>query len=264
MVNPLKQFKIVLVNPLYGGNVGAVCRSMMNSGMTDLAIAELDHKLDWQDARRRAMHAADIVLEKAPRFDTLAEAVADCELVAGTSARHGLYREHAKTPRDWAPHFLARAAEGKKIALVFGTEDKGLRNDHLALCTQIIRIPSHPEYESMNLSHAIAIILYEIYVASGDFELEDERFPLAKSVERERLFEIWRTALMDIGFMKDDKADHMMLGLRRALSRGDMTSSDIAILMGVARQTSWFTNHVRKLDPSVEAPAPDDSVLPDS
>ena len=83
--------------------------------------------------------------------------------VAGTSARKGLYRSHAKSPHDWAPDLLKSAQNGK-VALVFGPEDKGLSNEHLALCTRIIQIPSHSSYESLNLSHAVMICCYEIFL----------------------------------------------------------------------------------------------------
>jgi tRNA C32,U32 (ribose-2'-O)-methylase TrmJ len=72
---------------------------------------------------------------------SLGEAVRDCGLVMGTTARPGLYRQHARTPREWAPLALA-AAETTRVALVFGQEDNGLPNEDLALCTQIIQIPT--------------------------------------------------------------------------------------------------------------------------
>jgi len=104
-VNPLENIRVVLIGPLYGGNIGAVCRSMMNCGITDLAIAEPRDDVDWEDAHIRAYRAQE-VLNARKEYPTLAEAVADCGLVAGATARMGLYRSHAKSPRDWAPDLL--------------------------------------------------------------------------------------------------------------------------------------------------------------
>ncbi len=240
----LDQMRVVLVSPIYGGNVGSVCRAMKNMGLRQLVIAEPRPEFDWAAARPMAVHAND-VLENRREFPTLREAVADCALVAGTTARPGLYRAHARTARDWAPR-LVEAAASAPVALVFGTEDNGLSNDHLTLCTQIIQIPSSPDYASLNLAQAVMVVAYEMFVASGEFKPPVERSPEAKSKQREHLFELWRQALLDIGFMEERKANHMMLGLRRILSRGPMTDSDLRILMGIVRQTLWIARQARE------------------
>lgn len=233
----LDNIRVVLVRPVYGGNVGSVCRAMMNMGIRDLAIAEPRAGTDWGEARKMA-YRADSVLDRRREFATLAEAVADCGLVAGTTARAGLYRQHAKTPRDWAP-ILLEAAARSRVALVFGPEDHGLNNEDIALCTHLIQIPSSTEYASLNLSHAVIICCYELFCASGMYTPPEEESPEAPSELRERMFELWKEALLSIGFMEEQKAEHMMLGLRRILSRGPLTEIDVRILMGIARQTLW-------------------------
>ncbi len=246
MNDPLKNFRVVLVNPLYGGNVGAVCRCMANCGISDLVIAERGYEVDNDECRKRAMHAEHL-FDNRREFATLAEAVSDCGLVAGTSARLGLYRSHAKTAREWGP-ILYEKAQNNRIALVFGTEDKGLSKEQLALCTQIIQIPSHPDYTSLNLSHAVMICCYELFLASERFEPNEEPSTEASSALRERMFSAWENTLYDIGFMKEDKAEHMMLGLRRILSRGLLTESDVKILMGIARQSQWNALQLKKVE----------------
>ena len=232
----LDNIRIVLVGPLYGGNVGSVCRAMANMGLSDLAVAA-PRNLDMDEARKMACHAHDI-LESRTEYESLAGAVAECGLVMGATARIGLYRQQARTPREWAPHALA-ASESAKVALVFGREDNGLTNEELALCTQIIQIPTTDEYSSLNLSQAVLICCYELYVALDVYEPPVEKTPEASSELRERMFSIWRETLLQIGFMEEDKAGHMMLGLRRVLSRGLLTEDDVRILMGIARQSQW-------------------------
>lgn len=236
----LGNVRIVLVNPIYGGNVGSVCRAMANMGLLDLAIAE-PRTMNMNEALMMACHATPI-LEGRTEFPTLADAVADCGAVIGTTARPGLYRQHARTPRDWAAHALDVASR-TRVALVFGREDNGLNNEELALCTQLIQIPSTDEYQSLNLAQAVMVCCYELFVASDTYERPEEKSPEATSDLRERMFTIWRETLLEIGFMKDDKADHMMLGLRRVLARGAMTVDDVQILMGVARQAQWAARH---------------------
>ncbi len=246
-VEVLDNIRIVLVGPLYGGNIGSVCRSMANMGLSDLAIADA-RPVNLDEARMMACHATE-VLENRTEYATMAEAVSDCGLVMGTSARCGLYRQHAKTPREWAPHALKTAAAGNRVALVFGREDNGLSNEELALCTQIIQIPTTEEFSSLNLAQAVMICSYELFVALDVYEPPVEKSEEASSELRERMFGIWRETLMEIGFMKDDKADHMMLGLRRILSRGQLTEDDVRIMMGIARQSLWAAKHKEKEKP---------------
>ena len=232
----LDNLRIVLVEPIYGGNVGSVCRAMANMGISDLAVVN-PRNLNMGEARKMACHANDI-LESRSTVDTLAEAVSDCGVVIGATARTGLYRQHAKAPREWAEKALQVAEDGK-AAIIFGREDNGLNNDELAICTQIIQIPTSVEYTSLNLSQAVLICCYELFLAAGIYEPPLERSLEAPSELRERMFDLWRETLLGIGFMEADKADHMMLGLRRILSRGSLTVDDLKILMGIARQSLW-------------------------
>ena len=175
--------------------------------------------------------------------EPVAEAVADCGLVAGTTSRPGLYRDHARTPREWAPRLL-EAAAAAPVAILFGPEDNGLDNDDIAFCTQFVQIPSSQEYASLNLAQAVMVCAYELFTASGAPQSRSERTPEAPSRMRERMFEMWREMLLDIGFMREQKADHMMLGIRRILSRGTLTEKDVQILLGMASQTQWAANQI--------------------
>lgn len=242
-MNPLENIRIVLVRPIYGGNVGSVCRAMMNMGLSQLVLVDPSSTMDMEEAATMACHAGSI-LARRQVFDTTAEAVADCALVAGTSNRGGLYREHSKPPREWAPHLLEAAASAP-VAIMFGPEDNGLSLDDIALCTQIIKIPSSPAYTSLNLAMSVMVCSYELFVASGQYEPPVELSPEAPSAMREAMFAKWRRALLTIGFMTPETADHMMLGIRRIFSRGPLTEKDVQILLGVASQTLWAANHPR-------------------
>ena len=232
----LDNIRIVLTNPIYGGNIGSVCRAMSNMGLSDLVIAD-PRPFDMNEARMMACHAHHI-LDGRREVATLREAVADCTAVFGTSAREGLYRQHARTPREWAPRVLEVSVD-HKAALVFGREDNGLNNDELALCTEIIRIPTGAANASLNVAMAVMVCAYEVFAAAGVFEVPPEKSPEAPAELRERMFDIWRELLLEIGFMQEDKADHMMLGLRRVLARGARSVDDVKIMMGIARQSDW-------------------------
>ena len=248
-MNPLDNIRIVLVDPKFGGNIGAVCRVMMNMGMTDLAVVAPGDTIDWEEARKLACSAGHL-LETHRQYPTLEEAVAGCTVVAGTSARTGFYRDHAFLPREIAPVVLDSAAH-HPTALVFGREDKGLFNEELALCTHIINIPSSGLYRSLNLSHAVMICCYELFLlaGAGDYQPPEERSPEADSAMRERLFETWRAMMLETGFCEEEKLDHMMMGLRRIFSRGKLTGNDVRILHGLARQSRWVAEELRRVSP---------------
>lgn len=232
----LDNIRIVLCRPIYGGNIGAVCRAMANMGLADLALVAPEN-INWNEARKMACAAGEI-LERRKNAASIAEAVADCVLVVGTTARLGLYRQHAATPRQAAPLILESAGSGK-TALVFGPEDNGLNNIELAACNRLIQIPSARKYRSLNIAQAVMICSYEIFTAAGIFEPLGEKSPEAPARMKEQMFAMWEKTLQEIGFMTPDKTHHMMLGVRRIFSRGKLTEDDVRILMGIARQTAW-------------------------
>jgi len=237
----LANIRIVLCRPIYGGNIGSVCRVMANMGLCDLALVGAEN-INWEEAQKMAC-AAQEILANHRETDTLEEALADCVLVAGATARLGLYRQHATSPRECAPLILEAACKGK-VALLFGPEDNGLNNVELALCNRLIQIPTTKEYSSLNISHAVMVCTYELFMASGVFEATGEKSSPADTRTKEHMFKMWEKALLEIGFMETDKAHHMMLGLRRIFSRGELTGDDVRILMGIARQTLWCADQL--------------------
>lgn len=245
-MNPLENIRIVLVEPQTSGNIGSVCRTMMNMGLTDLAIINPHERHDWNEARKLACHA-DTLLDARKTFQTLEEAIEGCTVVAGTSARTGLYRDHAGLPREIAQSVVDSAAH-HKCALVFGREDTGLTTEELSLCTHIINIPSSGLYRSLNLSHAVIVCCYEIYLLAGDdsYQPPEERSPEANIEMRERVYTRWREMMIATGFCQPQKLDHMMLGLRRIFSRGKLTDNDARILLGLAQQSLWVCDQWNK------------------
>ena len=241
-MNPLDNIHIVLVGTLYSGNVGSVCRAMANMGLSHLTLVAPRILDGWEEGRRLAVHATDI-LDARREVATLQEALADCAAVVGTTARGGLYRATVQTPRVLVPEILRIAAQAP-VAIVFGREDQGLHNDEIARCTHLIRIPVDERYQSLNLSQALLIVAYELYTATGTYVSPvEEAVSLASQATKETLMVKWRQSMLDIGFMEEQKADHMMQGFQRIFSRGVKTDPDARIMLGVAHQLSWAGKH---------------------
>lgn len=246
-VNALTNIRVVLARPIYGGNLGAVCRAMKNMGLADLALVQPAPGLDFHEAHKYALHAED-VLDARRQFDSVREAVADCAVVAATSGQKGLYRSHAKSPREIAPRLL-EAAQQHKVALLFGPENHGLSNDEMQVATHIVTIPSSPDYSSLNLAQAVMICCYELWVESGRFKPPREFHPEAPVVMRERMFDLWRQMLLDVKFCDEVKIEHMMMGFRRIFGRGYLSEADVNILMGLARQAQWCAHKMPREEP---------------
>ncbi|NLB69482.1 MAG: RNA methyltransferase [Lentisphaerae bacterium] len=237
-----KNIKVVLVAPLYGGNIGSACRAMSNTGVSELRLVTPDPDIDWAEAEKMAVHA-DELLKSRKTFGSIADAVADCVAVVGTTARRGLYRRHAKTPREWAGEIAALSEIGP-VAIVFGREDSGLFNEEIQQCTHLMQIPSSSEYCSLNIAQAVMIVCYELFTAQGNFDPVKEKSELAPGKIRTRMTSFWREYLRDIEFMYDDTTEHMMAAINRIFSRGVLTKDDANIMMGIVRQSRWAIDNL--------------------
>jgi TrmH family RNA methyltransferase len=230
----LERIRIVLVRPRSAGNVGAAARAMKNMALERLVLVA-PARFDHVRAAARAVHATD-VLEGRSEVGSLAEAVAGCGLVVGTSGRRSTARSRATDPRRLAPE-IGAAAAANDVALVFGPEHHGLSNDELALCQRVMAIPASPAYGSLNLSQAVLVCAYEVFLASAAPEVAAR--VLAASERHEAMFARLETSLRAIGFLHRENAAHMMRALRRILGRAALDEHEVRILLGVARQIAW-------------------------
>ncbi len=227
-------FRVILVEPLYGGNVGSVARTMKNFGFSDLVLVspcELDVK-----ARVMAVHAYNIIENARIEF-SLRDAVRGSNLVAGMTGKPGKTdNKHMRLPA-LSPRRLKEKLTGTAgvVSLVFGREDHGLNNEELEMCDIIVNIPTSPEYTSMNLSHAVAVVLYELGDIAGGITY------LADHSDIELLYEHIDEVLDDIEY-KEHKEDKTKLMLRRILGRAQLTGREVQTLRGVLRRIQWKLN----------------------
>ena len=227
-----------MVRPRGSGNIGSVARAMKNVGAKELAIVGTARTQSFW-ARAMAVHGRD-VLAKTQCYESIRAAVADCTLVVGTTCRSGLYRRHSQTPRQVASEVVRDAQKGK-VPLLLGPEDHGLSNKDLEHSQVLITIPSHPEYQSLNVAQAAVICLYEFYLASLT-PAGASGIQRAEAEQIERLFDIMRHSLLKIGFLDSENPEHILLALRRILGRAGLEDKDVRILTGMFRQIEWYAN----------------------
>ena len=156
----LTDIRIVLVEPAHPGNIGAVARAMKTMGLSRMILVR-PAAFPSVEATHRASGAEDL-LESARLVLSLSEAIADCRLVMGCSARPRSVRHPLLDARAGAAQLVAEADEGDPVALVFGPERSGLANADLDLCTHQVQIPTHPEFSSLNLGAAVQLLAYEL------------------------------------------------------------------------------------------------------
>ncbi len=237
----LDNLAVVLVRTKYPENVGAAARACLNMGVSELVLVD-PLRLDLDRALPLATVHARHILETARIEPDLATAVAGCHAVCGTTARLGGWRKGVATPEGCAAEVASRLAEGQKVALVFGSEDRGLSNEETQLCTALLTIPTVRENSSLNLAQAVMVVLYECFraVQAAGHKSAAPNPACADHAEQETLFAAMKSALVTLDFFKDDNADYWMLPVRRFFSRLSLKKTEFNLLMGVCRQINWL------------------------
>jgi tRNA/rRNA methyltransferase len=238
----LHNCRVVLVRPQIAENLGATARVMRNMGLSDLVLVSPEADPADRQARRLSTHG-EAILDQARTVADLGEAVADCVVVAATSARTGKLIRGQFGPPDEIVPALAAALHSGPVALVFGPERSGLTDRDVTRCHHLIHIPTDPSYPALNLAQAVAICLYELrrmWLKQDQTEIG----PVCRATfaEQEQMFADLRTALEEIHFLYGPKADSLMHALRHLIGRSRPTEMEIGVLFGLARQIRSYAN----------------------
>lgn len=227
--------RIVLVGTTHPGNIGGVARAMKNMCLSDLVLVAPEAEFPSGTARARASGALD-VLDRTRVVNTLEEAVADCQLVAGASARLRAIPWPVHDAHESA-ELLVKQSEQGKVALVFGREHSGLTNEELERCSHLLHIPANPEYSSLNIAAAVQVMTYEIHMAHRRVMNEklaiQNDYPMATAAELEGLYTHLAQALETIGFLDPENPRQLMRRLRRLFNRAQLDRMEVNILRGI-------------------------------
>ena len=251
----LANVRIVLVAPTHPGNIGAVARAMRTMGLRDLRLVS-PRRFPSAEATERAAGAFD-VLDRARVGGDLSEALADCEWSVAATARPRRLEWVQLDPAQAGRELVRRAASGP-VAAVFGRESAGLSNDEVDRCQAVLRIPTSPDFRSLNIAAAVQIVAYEIASAAaaeaaatgGSGPHHRARAPHdavreaghgggenrpegVTAADLERLFAHLESALVDIGYLDPERPRLLMRRLRRLLVRADIDRAELSILRGI-------------------------------
>ena len=249
-VNLFDRVRFVLVETSRPGNIGAAARAMKTMGFHDLVLVKprYEHVLMHEEAVAFASGAQD-VLQQARVVNSLDEAISDCNVVAGLSARLREFSPPLMQPREFAASISASMAASTaastadestiQAALVFGNERFGLSNEQVERCNVLLHIPTNPDYSSLNLAQAVQIMAYECRMAT----VSSTHMPsgigfqgeLAKAEQIEGMFNHLEQALIDIDFLDPAHPKKLMSRLRRLFSRSALETEEVNILRGIAQ-----------------------------
>ena len=229
---------VILVEPREEGNIGAAARAMANMGLDELVLVNPVARIGAV-ARAFAV-GADGILAGARLAGSLSEALAPFHRVVGTtSARARELPSAPVTPRA-LPGLLRLEAEDSRTALLFGPEVSGLDNEQLSRCSPIVTVPCAPVQPTLNLSQAVLILAYELYLArlQADVGVETGLHAPANQGETEAFFAQLIPLLASVGFQRDDTFNGVVRDLRRLAARSGVTQREIKILRGICRRTA--------------------------
>jgi len=234
MSSALQRIRIVLVGTQHPGNIGSAARALKTMGLSRLVLVAPSR---FPHAEADALAAgADDVLAAADVHGSLAEAVADCRLVLGCTARSRRVALEEQSPREAATRALEVAAGDGQVALVFGRERTGLTNDELQLCHGAVHIPANPEYSSLNLAAAVQVLAYELRVSTLESTVAAQagasKTP-AEHADLEGFFAQLAQTLDAIDFHKGRAPESAMRKLRRLFLRADLNAREVRLLRGI-------------------------------
>lgn len=247
----LERIRIVLIGTSHPGNIGGVARAMHNMGLADLALVAPRCEVITQDSISRAS-GADHLLHQARVHTTLEDAVADCTLAVGASARSRTLPWPMLSPRELADRLPAECQpEGACVALVFGREDSGLTNAELQRCHAHVHIPTNADFSSLNLAAAVQVLAYECRMAwlsqanldqAAASALPSDEETLSTHAELEHYFEHLERTLIAIDFHDPAQPRQLMARLRRLYLRARPERMEMNILRGILSATEKTTN----------------------
>lgn len=249
--DPLANVVVVLDETKDVVNIAGVLRVMMNTGLSRLRLVNPDPF----DAGRvdGIAHRSQQLLKATEIHTCLADAVADAIYVVGTSARPRAVQTNAVHPRSAAPGIIERAAAGPVVVL-FGREDRGLTNEGLDLCHEVVVIPTAAEFSSLNLAQACLVMCYELLLAAGSFADEESlgrgkpqrMTPPATQAEIEQMYTVLEGGLARIDFFNAREAATVLRTLRTMIGRAEPSLREVKLVEAIGYQIESYLDRMER------------------
>jgi tRNA/rRNA methyltransferase len=232
----LENVSIILSHPRYPENIGAAARAMCNMGVDQLVVVA-PQNYDMPRILKMATHAAVEVVEQMQVYQDLQTALGPFNFIVGTTARLGGQRQVVFSAPGLAQR-LAPISQENQVGLVFGPEDRGLTNEDIRLCHELVNIPT-ADFSSLNLAQAVMVVCYELrrYNQPGGKNFVPR---LANRHELEGMYSQLKDILVRISYIQPDNPDYFMNNLRHFGTRLKLRAKEVSIIRGICRQIDWY------------------------
>ncbi len=236
---------VVLHQPQMLVNIAGVVRAMANMGLSQLVVVD---PAEYDPRRITGIaHRTDHIVDRIRNVDSLDEALADHTYVVGTSARPRTAQRNYLRPRELAPRILDRALAGQ-VAIVFGREDRGLSNEALDRCHELLVIPTDPGHWSLNLAQAVLLVSYELLLAgsrgSGSLPRGKRSLGPASAAELEEMYGALGQGLDRIDFFKARKPESVLRVLRTVFGRTTLDAHEAKLMRSIGYEMrNWADRH---------------------
>jgi len=232
----LDNIAIILYQPRYSENIGAAARAVRNMGIGRLVVVD-PQNYDVNRALKLATHAASDVVEQIEIYENLKEALSYYNYVVGTTARLGGQRQVVSTPSKVAENLVAISRENR-VAILFGPEDSGLKNEDIRYCHALVSIPT-AEFSSLNLAQSVMIMCYEVFIT--DLQENVQFIPRFATVhELEGMYDQLKDILVRINYINPENPDYWLDKLRHFFNRMQLRVKEVSIIRGICRQIDWY------------------------
>ncbi len=253
----LDNVAVVLNRPRFAENIGSAARAACNMGIRRLVVVAPEND-DLERMLTLATHVAAPLIHTRQCFDDLPAALAPFHWVVGTTARLGGERQAVCSPAQMAEK-IAGLGRDNQVALVFGPEDRGLTNEELRLCHQLVTIPT-ARFSSLNLAQAVVVICYELFKAG--LPASSPAPPrLASRIELDGMYDQLKELLVRINYIQPENPDYWMNKLRRLLTRVQLRAGEVSVVRGICRQVDWYAGKCYRDGAAGNAP-PDAGATP--
>ena len=237
---------VILVEPNGPLNVGSVARLCCNFEVNELRIVSPKCDIFSLDAKKMALKGQEF-LENCKIFDSLEKAIFDCDLVLASCGRIDISKDSFFGCSEDIFNWTLSFKKVNNLAIIFGREDRGLTNSELLLANKTFNIPTSQNNPSLNLSHAVSIVLYELNKSSEkNLNNELKVFDLASSKQIHDTFVEIEEMLLQVGYLLKHTSKAKISKFKNFILRANTSMHEINVLRGIVHQINWFLNNSEK------------------
>ena len=231
--------KIILVEPSGTLNVGSIARLCSNFNVDELRIVSPKCDIYSLETKKMALKGINFI-QKCTRYESLIDSIADCDLVLATCGRIDYKKEFKLDSLENISTWIRNFNEVKNLAILFGREDRGLTNRELLMAHKVFTINTHKNFPSLNLSHAVSIVLYEFSkIAKTNNILKKKDLDFATSKQIEDSFLEIENLLLKTGYVLPHTLDAKISKFKKYIHRSETSKNELNILRGIVHQINW-------------------------